>query len=39
MRYRNNLTSNNFDIQNSKSTEPIFKDVFETSIKAKKAYI
>ena len=34
-----NLTSNNFDIQYSKSTEPILKNVFETSIKAKKAQI
>ena len=31
-----NLTSNNFEIQNSKSTEPLLKIVFETSIKAKK---
>ena len=34
-----NLTSNNFDIQNSKSTEPILKNAFETSIKARKTPI
>ena len=34
-----NLTSNNFDIQNSKPTEPIMKNIFETSIKARKTPI
>ena len=35
----NNLTSNNFDFQNSKPTEPIMKNAYETSIKAKKSQI
>ena len=35
----NNLTSNNFDFQNSKPTEPFIKNVYETSVKTKKTPI
>ena len=35
----NNYTSNNFDFQNSKVTEPITKIGNESSIKARKAQI
>ena len=35
----NNLSSNNFDVQNSKPTEPFMKNIYETSAKAKKLQI
>ena len=35
----NNLTSNNFDFQNSKPTETIIKNVNEISIKGRKPQI
>ena len=35
----NNLSSNNFDVQNSKPTEPFMKNIYETSAKTKKLQI